>query len=905
MKTHRPKYKKAIPKKSEVFEPSLHFDDKANHLEFLKAFISLVFSIIILLIFENLIYLFYHPDIGQAIALAKQYAVAYSPEVYKPEPKEMTMFVMGVLLFSLSLAGIYYVVNLYIKDMDEHRLRKLSYFLWFMTMMIVLILGYLAYAAPNPMKDSAQSIMDYKAKTNFDFYFIDTFVYDHFFIYLLLGFPLVLLYFYYEQRNLDKPGEKLVNITKYLSHGVFCILLFIIFFTVTFRFPYTYENKYDFNAVYYAVVQVYYGLPMLVDHFTSTYGLYPHFLVPLLKISGLSILSFTVLMGLMTCCCFIFYYLFLQRMVKNQVIILLTFTSYYFFFFEYGKIILNFDPYFAMVPLRLILPLSLLFYAMMYLKYRKRWMQLVAYFVFSLGILWTPDFGMISLFALFLFHVYLECYRRPIFGLLKKVLLHAGAAIVAVTLMLTAFALYIKLFYGSFPAFGSLFSTLNFFSLIGANMIPMPSGIHPWMLVVLIFMTGLILSLKHLITRIITERSALIFLVTVLGTGLFSYYIGRSHNGNLGTSFTWAFLLLGIFADDLLKLIKENRIYVLPFVVIVFILSLSCFNIIYDINKITGLMSEKENQVQNKEEQQIIMQMAEFVKSNVAEKEKIMIFTKPYLQAILHGYSHTLAAVNPGIMDMFYKSDYQRICRHLEESKNTKVFFDPFNFIFYDLDIPLIITSLYNVQEVEEPAGPFFLMKKKPFNQMPSFVFDKDTTDVFHELIDRDIARRMLYTMGKIGPITLGKTFSAQVVFRPEKIPSSKYSVKSTLFCNADSLNGMALSQQDSLGKKFIFTVPQMGLVINGIIPGKWNYIALEMKNNQISAFVNGNILGPITLPTEYHESEKPLYIGNYNKVAGLFLGDIRELRISHHAMDQNESIKVWNRIQSDPEFKN
>ena len=85
----------------------------------------------------------------------------------------------------------------------------------------------------------------------------------------------------------------------------------------------------------------------------------------------------------------------------------------------------------------------------------------------------------------------------------------------------------------------------------------MPPPPHLWTAVALIYLIGLLYSLKALFFSAI-EKNKIIFFLAVLGIGLFSYYEGRSHDLALIGPLFPAVLLLAIFADQLLNLVKNN-----------------------------------------------------------------------------------------------------------------------------------------------------------------------------------------------------------------------------------------------------------------------------------------------------------------------------------------------------------
>ncbi|GAM11011.1 hypothetical protein OR1_03319 [Geobacter sp. OR-1] len=88
------------------------------------------------------------------------------------------------------------------------------------------------------------------------------------------------------------------------------------------------------NAVLHAVAQVFNGKELLVD-LNHQYGMYPHFLEPVFKVTGLSMLSFTAVMGVMTGVALWLLYRFMREISGNSVIAGYGFSAlvYYGYFF--------------------------------------------------------------------------------------------------------------------------------------------------------------------------------------------------------------------------------------------------------------------------------------------------------------------------------------------------------------------------------------------------------------------------------------------------------------------------------------------------------------------------------------------------------------------------------------------
>ena len=76
-------------------------------------------------------------------------------------------------------------------------------------------------------------------------------------------------------------------------------MIVLVFVACVFTDKGLYSGELHFTAVFFPVVQVYEGKGLLMNC-ASQYGLYPQLLLPLFRVISLSILTFTLVMGLLT-----------------------------------------------------------------------------------------------------------------------------------------------------------------------------------------------------------------------------------------------------------------------------------------------------------------------------------------------------------------------------------------------------------------------------------------------------------------------------------------------------------------------------------------------------------------------------------------------------------------------------
>lgn len=300
----------------------------------------------------------------------------------------------------------------------------------------------------------------------------------------------------------------------------------------------------SFNAFFYSVVQVYFGKELLVD-FVNQYGLYPHFLEPIFSLVGLSIYSFTALMGLLNCLAFGCLYRFLARETDDELLAFLGLTTILFFGYAAGRAVKP-DLFLQYHPLRTIFPAVSLMAVRAYAHAPTLRRGALLPALGAAAALWNFDTGMIVLAAGFLLIVYDTLLRRRPKEIPMRLLLGAAAAAAVVV----AFSCYLRLRFGAFPDFTGHFLHVKAFYLYGVMMLPMPRfGI--WVLVLLVYAAGLLLSLAALVEGEETPRARLSFYLSVLGLGIFTYYQGRSNLGNLTAASYPAVILIVLFASDL------------------------------------------------------------------------------------------------------------------------------------------------------------------------------------------------------------------------------------------------------------------------------------------------------------------------------------------------------------------
>jgi len=865
-----------------------------HRLEYFRWVITLGLASGVWYLIARLIDRYYNPDIPKILDHVRSIAVTSSGSL--PEPKEQLLFSSTIISFTILLPVLYHFIAKYSQNIDSSLVQSI-----FPTVIVgstgfLIYIGYMGLTAANPFSSKIESLHDNVSKTNMDFYTFGTFIDYHPYLYLFAIFPCILAYFVYSNRISSGVIAWIDKATWFIVFSFATAIIVIIFLISIFRFPYTYENKYDFNAVFYSVVQVYNGLPLLVDGFNNTYGLYPHFVVPFLKPFGLSVLGFSVQMALLSSISFAIIFYFLGRHIRSLPLVLLGFTTIFFNSFIYGKIIANYDPYFAGCPIRWIFPALLLLFSTLYLSNRSRILYYSSYFVFALGILWNPDFGMMTFLSLVIFYCYLEFSNSSVMTITKNITFHIICSVLILSATISLYMLAIKISFGRWPDFTALFATMKTFSVFGFNMLPMPSSFHPWMLIAIVYLVGLLFSLRNIIGRTITDCTAVVFLLTVIGVGSFSYYVGRSHNGTLLGPNWPAFILLTIFADELLLLVRQTRLLVVPFALLVLVLSFSFFQTAYDYDKILALTTEEKNKIDNKAEDDLIHQNASIIGKLTKDKEKVLIFSKSWYLGLYHLISNTMPAIHPGIGEIMLKTDYDKMLNLLLKNDTVKIFFEPEYFRFYDISVPISLISLYDAKSIGNVNNQLLLLSKKN-SSSGTFAIPGTPGSYVHELFDKNFENRLSWAHGKKGKLSTGKQFRVDVIFRPSKIKAPPFTNEAAILCNVKEEKGFVLQQNGAVEDQYIFGFNKRGAIIP-VVPGEWNYLAISVNNNKVRTYANGVFLGEVDAQSDFVDSDEPLYVGTYKALGGVFMGDIRELRIAGGQTDPRQVAATWETVR-------
>ena len=852
--------------------------------EYLRWAFVIVATIVLYTIVSLLVCKIYTPD----IEALKAEAAKITFQVCNPEPMESLLYQLALFFIPVSILFFHWMSK---KKWMEAFFRNFKFdsVIGILCVSGIAILAYYAFAAANPNHAEPANSHDIVAVTNFDFYFYKLFFYRYFFVYLLVIFPLFLAAFF-AFSNMNKQIQKFFSIATWCILGL--LLLLIIPINI-FEFPYTWENKFDFNAVYYSTAQVYGGSPMLVDGLSSTHGLYAQLLNPIFQLTGLTPLSFSIVMAILLGLCFIFQTYFVHKFTNNKFLSLLACLSLVFFPYLVNRLLTPFESVFAMFPIRWLSFSTLLIIAVFYISEQKKIWYYTGNILLSFLVLWNPEIGVVSFITWLALLVYTNFYtseKKIAYVNLVKLLVISLSVLVAVFVVYTVI---IKLSYGVFPDITGMFKMIMVFGSLGFNMIPM-SVPHPWMLFAIIYVAGFMYALTKLFDKTITPKSSAVFLLSIVGSGLFMYFVGRSHNWNLLPFSAPAFMLLAILGDDLWVATKTSRLfsYRIIFAVVVFVLAVASVEMLFNATDIWALRNDSQAKIQQAAEEESIKSNQQFIKANTTPHEKIFVLTSDGYQGLYFPPNKNRSAANPGFIELMLNTERDTYLDAIRDS-SFKVFIEPHVFRIHLVDpIMLHVAAAY---EFEKQNGSMFLLKKHAGRSACEGILENSNA-IVHEIFSNDtkgFQKRVNYMQG-YPAVQLGNIFTVELIFKPTPQPY-KYAI---LLGNQKDDTGFSIFCVDQQAK---YAIELAGTHIPFTVElNQVNYLAMSFIHERIVAlYLNGDLVSNFFLNDSFKPSEMRLHIGNYSGYSHYYIGDVREVCITEAPLIEAEVQWKWDVINN------
>jgi hypothetical protein len=655
---------------------------------FVIGLLSLISSLALTSIVLLTIAHFYHPvvDLGNASEILALY-----PSELRPEPLERSLYVVGIIITPIAML----LFNLLFRKLFQ-RLWLASHITSFRTVVypalsIILIVfaGFVISKVPVYLEHGV-AVSPLKL--------------------LLLVFSVIFLYIAltnYPKKLNESRWISFVSWFMTLLAVISCILVSLYGLFSLHSVTYDPIYLFSFNAVFHAVVQVYLGKAILID-LPHQYGLYPHFIEPLFRLTGLTILTFTILMSLLSAISLYCIVIFLRLLGTNRILTALGVTGLVYFYYFSARLIDAPDPGFQGLPLRVIFPALSLVLTVLYLQNERKHLYYFSFVLYSFAMFWNFDTGFLVFCSWLLLLIYKEAERFNYKGMVIHCVV-AVCAVAGVTLFCYA---YLTLRYGSTPDFGLMFEYQKIFYIYGNGMLPMPLW-HPWILVLLSYAVGILYAIHCLINKEVTVRSGAIFYLSILGVGIFSFYQGRSHDMCLLGSMHPAIILLTLLCDSLLNKISSRHGNLgdkLIFGSILLFLVYGAASQAVNTREISMTIYGRLLPIITRPVTQVT-QNAEFIRKNAQRGDDVFIYSM--LSGVYYLELGMPCNVKiPGTTELSLYKDLDKIYRHLSTSNHAKIFVD------YSVDLLYNKPYLFNMLQKKfkilsySPNGSMLLLEK-------------------------------------------------------------------------------------------------------------------------------------------------------------------------------------------------
>jgi hypothetical protein len=331
----------------------------------------------------------------------------------------------------------------------------------------------------------------------------------------------------------------------------------------------------------------------------------------------------------------------------------------------------------------MLFPSAILFISVKYLKKPNRYLYALGHFIATLAIFWNFDSGIVVFISWNLFLLYLEVWKREskkLADIYKSICKHILIGVASLLLGLSLFSFYYIFYSGSIPNINLFFQYSKMF-YAGYFLIPLPIFPHIWYLVVLVYLISLLFSIICLVQKSENIKGPLYFILSIIGTGLFAYFEGRSHSLTLVAPSFVVFLILPMFLDDLVIALRNytalgTKINVgLYFVIIAlaYVLVLPVFDMAYN-TKFFIYNTHRTFQDLTLPDNLDVVKNINFIKQHTIPGERILILAGAY-DGMYYDETNTVCAIDlPSAIDLFFIYQFNRLLDYINSDQQIKVF---------------------------------------------------------------------------------------------------------------------------------------------------------------------------------------------------------------------------------------
>jgi hypothetical protein len=375
---------------------------------------------------------------------------------------------------------------------------------------------------------------------------------------------------------------------------------------------------------------------------------------------------------------------FLRTFVRNDYVFLAGFTAAIFYAYAGPKTSLTPwrpDPYFQYAPIRMLFPCLLLALSAIYLRgFKQRWIYYGTFFCSALATLWNLDSGVVVFGAWLLLLGYVELFRKSWQASVKPILSQWLTALGSLLLVYGCYSLFAFLRSGAWPDWGMNVTYYKLFSRSGYFMLPMPPLPHMWGLIVGVYVVAMVVAIHGLLRKANELLCSSLFLLVVMGAGLFGYYNGRSHDFCIIPLLYVPILIITLFVDHILTSVNDgNRTYYkyLPLAALGFYFCASAVPSLFTFklsSRYLAWVQEGRSASRGGSHGEQSLNV-EFIRKQTKPGEKIFILLSNSLEGLYYAETSTASVLNlPSSTDWVFKSDINQVENFIRENKSTKLF---------------------------------------------------------------------------------------------------------------------------------------------------------------------------------------------------------------------------------------
>ncbi len=436
------------------------------------------------------------------------------------------------------------------------------------------------------------------------------------------GFFLALAAIFY-QKSANKNWDLVIKY--FAAVFIFLTAVFIASYQVFDQYSPTLEG-YDtnFTLVAYPIVRQYLGSELLID-FKSYYGLFPYFMQLFLHIFPATILTLSMSFALLSVISFCAFGIFIFSIIENKFLSFLGFAALVFvqifavdWWPKEGSVMFQYE------PLRLLFPTIILVLLADFCKKPAAKKYYLILILSAISVLWNFDSGFPILAVSVLILGYEKLKDRFEWKFFLIHLLRSLAIFISVFL---ALLLWVKIKSGFWFDISAIFYGQKAAVEYAIPLLP-SNVIGLWWIYILIYCLGLVISINNFLNKKHSLQNSMILALTVLGCGLFVYYVGRSQECQLLHSGYPSLILLMIFADkfcrnfdqikkDSSRIISFLPLFFISYLAVVFFFNLSTHQFLKE-KFITEKLSPK-----NRDQKHFWIEQADFIRKEIKFDGKV------------------------------------------------------------------------------------------------------------------------------------------------------------------------------------------------------------------------------------------------------------------------------------------